>query len=86
DKPIIVLRDYEVQLGGLPSSIPSWQIPFDTANLQAIKTDLSKKMQSFRSRIAEKKDKEFWDGVKRVALPAAVGFLVGAAVIGSSKK
>lgn len=86
DKPILILRDYEVQLGGLPSSIPSWQIPFDIANLQAIKTDLSMKMPAFRSQIGESRKTKFWVNMKNVAIPVVVGFLAGTAIANSRRK
>lgn len=80
DKPILVLRDYEVQLGGLPSSIPSWQIPFDVYNLQAVDRDLARRMPQFRKEIADKKSRDFWSGVAKVGVPLALGFFLGAAL------
>ena len=35
EKPIMVLTDYEVQLGGLPSFMRNWQIPFDVNNVES---------------------------------------------------
>ena len=85
EKPILVMSDYEVQLGGLLSSLPQPQVIFDVNNLSALSRDLSRVMPTFRNEIASRKHSEFWGGVARVALPVVGGFLLGAALTSKEK-
>lgn len=80
EKPILVLRDYEVQVGGLPSIMPAWQIPFDVYNLQAIERDLARHMPTFRQEILNTKSRAFWKNIGKVSLPLLAGFAAGAVV------
>ncbi|MDA4119939.1 MAG: hypothetical protein OK436_05070, partial [Thaumarchaeota archaeon] len=69
EKPILVLTDYEVQLGGLPASLSGPRIVFDVNNMAALPRDLSRVMPEFRNQIANVKHNEFWGGVAKVAVP-----------------
>ena len=53
------MSDYEVQLGGLLSSLPQPQVIFDVNNLSALSRDLSRVMPTFRNEIASRKHSEF---------------------------
>jgi hypothetical protein len=79
-----VISDFEVQLGGLLSSLPPPQIVFDPNNLTSLSRDLSRVVPGFRSQIANKKNGEFWGGVAKVAVPVGAFFL--GAVLASKEK
>jgi hypothetical protein len=86
EKPILVLTDYEVQLGGLPASLPGPKVEFDTNNLAALPRDLSRVMPEFRNQIANNKSNELLGRVAKAAVPvAAFGIGVGLGMLLASR-
>lgn len=80
DKPLLILKDKRVVLGGLPSYLAEYkQVPlleFDTYNLDEVRTGLSAIMPGFREWIETKRRQEYLNTLGRIA----VG---GLAVIGA---
>ncbi|MEM0171816.1 MAG: hypothetical protein QXP36_01760 [Conexivisphaerales archaeon] len=97
DKPLLILKDRRVSLGGLPSYLlEQKQIPaieFDPYNLNEVKTGLSSIMPGFREWIETKRGQEFFDSLGRIVIGglAVVGLIatvsgITEALFGSSKK
>jgi hypothetical protein len=92
DKPLLILKDKGVTLGGLPSYLAEIeQTPlreFDSYNLDELKTGLSTIMPGFRDWVETKRRQEFFDSVKKGL--AVAGIAIGSGIIGyllgSSKK
>lgn len=80
DKPLLILKDERVVLGGLPSYLADYEktplLEFNAYNLDEIKTGLSATMPSFREWIDTKRRQQFFKVLGRIA----VG---GLAVIGA---
>jgi hypothetical protein len=72
DKPILILKDRNVSLGGLPSylakSNPTIQLEFDPNDLHDLKGRLSTLMPSFRNAISHKNAQEFTENVRTLGL------------------
>ena len=97
DKPLLILKDKRVSLGGLPSylsklkQIPS--IEFNPYNLNELKTALATIMPGFREWIETKRRQEFFDALGRIVIGglAVVGFIaiisgITGVLVGSSRK
>jgi hypothetical protein len=97
DKPLLILSDNRVSLGGLPSYLTtSGRVPkieFDSNNLELLRIQLSAGMPGFREWVAAKRAQEFRDTLKRIAV-GSLAFIGGVAVLngitgntaGTSKK
>lgn len=87
DKPILILKDKRVTLGGLPSYLKWEQIPiieFDPYNLEELRIKLSTVMPGFREWIEAKRRQEFFNALAKLACVATpiiiagiIGFLIG---------
>lgn len=97
DKPLLILKDKRVSLGGLPSYLTNLkQIPaieFDPYNLDELKNGLSSIMPSFREWIETKRRQAFNESLGKLIVGglAVVGFIavisgIAGALSGSSKR
>lgn len=96
DKPLLILKDKRVTLGGLPSYLSkSGELPiieFDPYNLDQLKTGLSSLMPGFREWIETKRRQEFFNGLSKIAVGglAFVGLIAilngSVGVLGGSSK
>jgi len=72
DKPLLILKDRRVSLGGLPSYLEkSEQVPtleFDPNNLDEFRMELSATMPGFRDWIETRRKQEFLDTLGKIAL------------------
>jgi hypothetical protein len=97
DKPLLILKDKRVSLGGLPAYLSRLKqtpcIEFDPYNLSELRAGLATIMPSFREWIETKRSQEFFDalgkvvigGLTLVGLIAIIGGFTGA-IFGSSRK
>jgi len=67
DKPILILRDRSVQLGGLVARMP-WQMEYDSEKLGELFAKLDLVMPAFREWIAEKKASHFLNTLLKLSL------------------
>lgn len=83
DKPLLILRDRRVTLGGLPSYLVAYgqalDMEFNSYNVDELKTGFSVLMPSFREWVETGRKRNFLDSLVRVA--AAGVATVGVAVI-----
>lgn len=97
DKPLLILKDRRVSLGGLPSYFASLKqapvIEFDPYNLDELRTGLSTLMPGFRRWIETKRRQEFFDALGKVivgglAVVGGIVILSGiiGALVGASKR
>jgi hypothetical protein len=97
DKPLLILKDKRVSLGGLPSYLANQkQVPsieFDPYNLDELRNGLSSIMPSFREWIETKRRQAFNQSLTNLIVGglAVVGFIavisgIAGALSGSSKK
>lgn len=97
DKPLLILKDKRVSLGGLPSYLMKLkQIPaieFDPYNLDELKNGLSTIMPGFREWIETKRKQGFFETLERIitgglAVVGVIAIITGivGALSGSSKK
>ena len=97
NKPLLILKDKRVALGGLPSYLSKLKqtpaIEFGPYNLNEVKIGLSSIMPGFREWIETKRRQEFFDALGRIVVGglAIVGFIailsgIVGALSGSSKK
>jgi hypothetical protein len=85
-KPILILKDRTVTLGGLPSYLhPETQLEFDAMNLGDLKTKLSVIMPRFRRAIEQRATQEFYQSLADLAIRglAAFGGIILIGIIGS---
>ncbi len=72
DKPLLILKDKGVSLGGLPSYIAEMKqapiIEFDPYNIDELRINLSIIMPGFRGLIKDKKAQEFWDAFGKILI------------------
>lgn len=84
DKPLLILKDKGVSLGGLPSYLDEIEqaplIEFDPYNLDELKTGLSTEMPGFRDGIENKRRKKSSDALKKGL--AVAGIAIGSGIIG----
>ena len=96
NKPMLILKDRRVSLGGLPSYLATYRhaplLEFDPYNLEELRAKLAAVMPSFREWIETRRRQEFFEILGRlvvgglvilglIALPGIIG-----SVLGSSKK
>ena len=97
DKPLLILKDKNISLSGLPSYLTKLeQVPsleFDPYNLDELKKGLSSIMPGFREWVETKRRQEFFDSLGKLVVGglAVVGLIVIISGIvgmlfGSSKK
>ncbi len=89
NKPLLILKERNISLGGLPSYLKTIPIiEFDPYNLNELKTTLSRIMPEFRNWIELHKREEFYDALEKILLFGAIVILSGIIgfLIGSSKK
>jgi hypothetical protein len=97
NKPLLILKDRRVSLGGLPSYLSKAKlapiIEFDPYNLNELKGGLSAIMPGFREWIETKRRQEFFETLGKIAIQglAVVGAMtivsgIIGALSGSSKK
>ena len=86
DKPLLILKDKRVSLGGLPSYLAELDrlplIEFDPYNLNEIPSLLAAVMPSFRDWIASKRRREFF-AVLRDLLAVVGGVTVLSGIVGN---
>lgn len=84
DKPLLILKDKGVSLGGLPSYLAELKqaplIEFDPYNLDELRAGLSTKMPGFRDWVETKRRQEFFDALKKGL--AVTGIAIGSGIIG----
>jgi len=84
DKPLLILKDKGVSLGGLPSYLAELEqaplIEFDPYNLDELRTGVSAIMLGFRDKIETKRSKELSDALKKGL--AVTGIAIGSGIIG----
>lgn len=97
DKPLLILKDRSVSLGGLPSYLETQkQIPnieYSPYNLEELRIGLSTAMPGFREWIESKRKQEFFNDLGKIAIGglAVVGGIailngIIGALAGTSKK
>ena len=96
-KPLLVLKDRSVSIGGLPSYLGELKqapfVEFDPSNLDELRIVLSAVMPGFREWIENGRKQEFFDGLKRIVV-GGLAFVGGIVIIsgiigaltGTSKK
>lgn len=90
DKPILILKDRRVSLGGLPSYLANLkQTPiaeFDPYNLDELRARLSTLMPGFREWIETKRRQEFFDALGKIivgGLAVVGGIAIISGIIGA---
>ena len=97
DKPLLLLKDRRVALGGLPSYLASYKqalsVEFDPYNLEEVRTGLSTIMPGFREWIETRRKQNFFDSLGKIVVGglAAAGTIaiisgIEGALRGTSKK
>jgi len=74
EKPILVLHDERVRLGGLPAQF--YHTSFDAWNLHALMPKLDAIMPLVRDWVQKKQSNEFWENLLKVAVIGAIGVAV----------
>lgn len=86
-KPILILKDRNVNLGGLASYLnPNTQLEFDPTNLDELKAILSPAMLWFRDSIEKQRTEDFYKNLEDLAikgLAAVGGVVVVSGIIGA---
>jgi len=92
DKPLLLLKDRRVSLGGLPSYLRGVSYPiieFDPSALDQLDASLSSVMPEFRNWIETKRRQEFFEAIKGgLAFVGAVVIVAGiiGSILGGSKR
>ena len=83
-KPILILREKTVKLGGLPSYLDT-HVAFDPMDLSNLKSKLSIIMPKFRTAIEQRSTQEFHQSIVDLAIKglAAFGTITLIGIIGS---
>jgi hypothetical protein len=89
-KPLLILKDKRVHLGGLPGYLASLrQVPvieFDPFNLEELGTKLSAIMPQFREWIENRRSQEFFEALAKLAVTGLAllgGLVVLSGIVGS---
>jgi len=85
NRPILVVKDKNVRLGGLAGEFKKYSISFDSINLESFKNDLGKIMPPFRRWISKRKRHDFLKAIASIGIPLGVGGIFGY-LIGRSKR
>lgn len=89
DKPLLILEDKEVSIGGLPAYLAEEQIPlieFDPYNLDELRIELSAIMPGLREWAENKRRQEFFDELGRIAvggLAVVGGITIMSGIVGA---
>lgn len=90
DKPLLILKDKRVSLGGLPSYLAELKkapiIEFDPYNIDELKMGLSTVMPGLRGWIETKRRQEFFNGLGKIVvggLAIAGGIAIVSGIIGA---
>lgn len=97
DKPLLILKDRKISIGGLPSYLTELKtaplVEFDPYNIDELRIGLSAIMPGFREWIEDKRRQEFFNGLGKVVVGglAAVGGItiingITGTLAGTSKK
>jgi hypothetical protein len=88
DKPILVIRENSVALGGLPGEFRDFTLEFNPFDMQDLKARMGTVMPGFRDWIATKHNQEFLNSLGRVAMGimAITGIGMVASAIGKSSR
>lgn len=84
-RPLLILRDQGVVVGGLPGELIELSVPYDPLNLEELRQRLGSRMPIFRQWVVDKKREEFLTSLAKVGIPLLIGGIVGF-LIASSKK
>lgn len=90
DKPLLILKDKRVSLGGLPSYLVEMRqspiIEFDPYNIDELRIGLSPCMPGFREWIETKRKQEFQDALEKIivdGLAVVGGIVIISGIIGA---
>lgn len=88
DRPILILRDEEIALGGLPSTFEDSQLPLNLYNIDDVRAKVATVMPSLREAIAAKRSQELRETIAKVAMGAVavIGAGVAGYLLGSSEE
>jgi len=84
-RPVLILRDQGVVVGGLPGELTELSVPYDPLNLEELRQKLGSVMPIFRQWVAGKRREEFLAGLAKVGIPLLIGGIVGFLIAGSKK-
>lgn len=86
EKPILVMRESSVALGGLPSEFQDFTLNFNVFDMQDLKRRIGSVMPGFRDWIATKRNQEFLSNLGKVAVGilAIIGVGSVASALGKS--
>jgi hypothetical protein len=84
DRPILVLQDESIALGGLPGEIKELALPYNPLNLEELRQKLGAVMLPFREWVASRKREQFLATVARIGIPLLIGGISGF-IIGRSR-
>lgn len=84
-RPLLILRDQGVVLGGLPGELTELSVPYAPLNLEELRQRLGGIMPMFRQWVADKRRDEFLTGLAKLGIPLLIGGIAGY-VIASSRK
>jgi len=84
-RPVLILRDQAVMVGGLMGELRELSVPYDPLNLDELRQRLGAIMPMFRQWIADKRREEFLAGLARIGVPLLIGGIVGF-LVGSSRR
>jgi len=85
ERPVLVLEDEAVTLGGLPGEMKDLALSYNSLNLEELRQRLGGIMSPFREWIASRKRDEFLKTLAKIGVPLLIGGIIGY-LIGSSKK
>ena len=84
ERPILVLQDEGIALGGLPGEIKELALPYNPFKLEELRQKLGARMLPFREWIASRKREQFLATVAGIGIPLLVGGIIGF-IIGRSR-
>ena len=84
-RPVLILRDQAVVVGGLPGELSELSVPYNPLDLEELRQRLGGVMPMLRQWIADKRRKEFLSGLAKVGGPLLIGGIMGAAIASSRK-
>lgn len=77
EKPILVIKDRRVTLGGLLGELNRFSTTFDPFDMEKLKQELGRIMPSFRESIVTKRRQDFLKTLVAVGVPLLIGGAVG---------